>query len=379
MTETGPTIAALARLFLKLGFTAFGGPAAHIALMEEEMVTRRKWVDRDYFLDLMGATNLIPGPNSTEMAIHLGYSLAGWRGLLVAGSCFILPAVSITGMLAWVYVHYGTLPQADPVLAAIQPAVVAIIAAAVVRLAGPALKQSYLVVLAVTIAALNFLGLNEVLLILGGGVAGMLWRGLASGHLLSFWPVALLLQAEEAAGHEVQPTLLKLGLFFLKIGSVLFGSGYVLVAFVEGDLVSNYGWLTQEQLIDAIGIGQFTPGPVLSTATFVGYLVLGWPGAIVSTAGIFAPSFLFVLILSRFLPYLRKSPWTSDFLDAVTASALALMTTVTVRLLLTSLENWTGLLIMIGAFVAVFGFRINGAVVIICAAALGWLLGGAGV
>lgn len=341
-THKSGRIRELARVFFKLGILGFGGPAAHIAMMEEEVVERRKWIDRQHFLDLIGATNLIPGPNSTEMTMHVGYSRGGWLGLFVAGGSFIFPAALITGILAWAYVAYGQLPAVEPFLIGIKPAVLAVILGALWRLGKKAIKGPALAVLGAIVAAALLLGIAEIPALLAGGVVGMgilVMLGNArnsgasppSGSAKSF-VLPMLLQPASGAAAAATISTWKLGLFFLKVGAVLYGSGYVLIAFLEGDLVDNYGWLTQQQLLDAIAIGQFTPGPVLTTATFIGYILAGLPGAIVATLGIFLPAFIFTGILHPIVPKLRKSKWTAGFLDAINASAVALMAVVTFSL-----------------------------------------------
>ena len=306
-------------LFFKLGCIAFGGPAAHISMMDDEVVTRRKWLSRTHFLDLVGATNLIPGPNSTEMTMHVGFERGGWRGLFLAGSAFIIPAATITLILAWLYVQYGELPQVQPLLSGIKPAVLVIIFSALWKLGKKAVKSWQLAVLGAVVFTAVMLGIDEVLALLVGGLLGMLiwglwrkWRGLP---MLVWWPVAL--QLDFSQQKETAVSLWEIAFFFLKVGLTLYGSGYVLVAYLQGGLVEQLGWLSQTQLLDAIAIGQFTPGPVLTTATFVGYLVAGFPGAIVATIAIFIPSFLFVLILNPLIPKMRQSKWLSAFLDAV--------------------------------------------------------------
>ncbi|RMG07569.1 MAG: chromate efflux transporter [Cyanobacteria bacterium J055] len=331
---TNSKLRQLAGVFLKLGPIGFGGPAAHIAMMEDEVVTRRGWLTSAEFLDLVGATNLIPGPNSTEMAIHVGYIYAGWRGLIVAGACFICPAVALTAALAWAYREFGELPQIAPFFDGIQPVVLAIIGVALWRLGKKALKNRCLWGVGVAVALSVLLGVNQVLALFLGGILGAIalnsnFPGTRISPLLGF-PLSLSLA--QTPPTIISPPLWQLGLFFLKVGSVLYGSGYVLVAFLENELVGKYGWLTQPELLDAIAIGQFTPGPVLSTATFIGYQIAGFPGAIVSTVGIFLPSFAFVALLNPILPTLRRSKWMSGFLDAVNASAVALMAVVTLRL-----------------------------------------------
>jgi chromate transporter len=384
--DTG-RIGALARLFLKLGFVAFGGPAAHIAMMEDEVVERRGWLSRQHFLDLIGATNLIPGPNSTEMVMHVGYERAGWRGLFVAGACFIGPAVLLTGILAWTYVTYGDVPAVAPLLYGIKPAVLAIILGALWKLGKKAVKGWRLGALALAVTAAVLAGLGEVAALFTGGILGALWlkasRRPDSGSAARLLPI-LLLQTAPAAGSVAAGaaggvSLWKLFGFFLKVGSVLYGSGYVLVAFLEGDLVGTYGWLTQGQLLDAIAIGQFTPGPVLSTSTFVGYLIEGVPGAVVATLGIFLPSFVFVGLLNPLVPKLRESAWLSAFLDAVNAAAVALMAAVTLELGLDVLVEPAALVIFALAALAVLRFKLSTVWVVLGGALIGYawyLLGG---
>lgn len=374
----------IAALFLRLGVIAFGGPAAHIAMMEDEVVARRGWIGREHFLDLVGATNLIPGPNSTEMTMHVGYERGGWPGLFVAGGLFIFPAALITGIFAWVYVTYGTLPQVEPFLFGIKPAVIAVILSAVWRLGKKAVKGWRFVVMGIAVAVAVLLGVDEVIALLVGGVAGMLWLRLA-GHdsskpavgaapFLLKDKVKTAVTAAAATGTASGVSLWQLGLFFLKIGAILYGSGYVLVAFLEGGLVQDYGWLTQTQLLDAIAIGQFTPGPVLSTATFIGYVIAGVPGAIVATVGIFLPSFIFVLILNPIIPRLRQSVWTAAFLDAVNIAAVALMVAVTIELAANTLVSWPAWVIAVLAIVVAFRFKVNAAWLILGGAILGYLL-----
>lgn len=332
----------LVRVFFKLGVIGFGGPAAHIAMMEEEVVVKRKWIDRQHFLDLIGATNLIPGPNSTEMTMHVGYSRGGWLGLFAAGLSFILPAALLTGALAWAYVAYGSLPEVEPFLRGIKPAVLAVILGALWRLGKKAVKGPVLGFLGCLVGATLLLGVSEIPALLAGGVVGMLvlvqLRNKHSNNTSSMWLVGSYGTMEwfkPAVAVTVATATVstwKIGLFFLKVGAVLYGSGYVLVAFLEGDLVEAYGWLTQQQLLDAIAIGQFTPGPVLTTATFIGYILGGTPGAIVATLGIFLPAFIFTGILHPVVPKLRESRWTAAFLDAINVSAVALMAVVTFSL-----------------------------------------------
>ncbi|OGW54616.1 MAG: chromate transporter [Thermodesulfovibrio sp. RBG_19FT_COMBO_42_12] len=379
----------LIRLFLKLGTVAFGGPAAHIAMMEEEVVNRRKWITREQFLDLVGATNLIPGPNSTEMAIHVGYIRAGLLGLIVSGISFILPAVIITGIFAWVYVKFGTLPQASNFLFGIKPVVISIILVAIIRLGKTAAKNTPLTIIGIAVALASLLGMNEVIALLCGGILGIILyalkekahKGITGWFIpLSIQPIAFLMDSKSRTVAAVSAagiagvSLWKLGLFFLKIGSVLYGSGYVLVSFLEGGLVRDYGWLTHQQLLDAIAIGQFTPGPVLSTATFVGYIVSGIPGALISTAAIFLPSFLFVLVLNPLIPRLRKSGAMSAFLDAVNISAIGLMTSVAISLAGQTLTDLRAIAIAVVAVIAGMFLKLNNAWLIVGGAFVGWVL-----
>ena len=363
----------LIRLFLKLGFIGFGGPAAVIAMMDDEVVTRRKWLTREHFLDLVGATNLIPGPNSTEMAMHVGYEQRGFGGMVVAGLCFILPAALMTGALGWLYAEYGAVPEVEPFLRGIKPAVLAIILGALWRLGKSAVKAWSLVPIGAAVAIGLLLGVNEVLAMLGGGLLGLgglyFWRRrlTAISAILPF-----LLGFMQTP--KVEYSVWTLGWFFLKVGSVLYGSGYVLIAFLEGGLVQTYGWLTEQQLLDAIAIGQFTPGPVLSTATFIGVFLDGWQGGLIATVAIFLPSFVFVSILNPLIPRLRKSTLMGSFLDAVNVSAVALMLVVTVRLGLGVLTGWAPVVIFLLAAVAGLRFKVNAVWLVAGGALLGLLM-----
>lgn len=382
-----PSRAALARVFLKLGTLGFGGPAAHIAMMEEEVVARRHWLDRAHFLDLVGVTNLIPGPNSTEMAIHVGYSTAGLAGLLVAGACFIAPAVALTGAAAWAYVAYGTLPALEPLLGGIKPAILAVIAGAVWRLGRTAITKRRLVAIGLAVAAAALAGANEVLALLGGGVLGMVWLRAAahprppqppappsSGLPLALPPLVGVPLAAGASGMGGVP-LWALGAVFLKVGAVLYGSGYVLVALLEDELVRGRGWLTHAQLLDAIAIGQLTPGPVLTTATFVGYTVAGVGGAAVATAAIFLPSFVFVAAVNPIVPRLRRSAWMGAFLDAVNVSAVGLMCAVLMQLGAAVLVGWRAWVVALGAGALGLRFGVAAPWLVLGGAMAGWLLG----
>jgi chromate transporter len=370
----------LSLLFLKLGTTAFGGPAAHIAMMEQEVVVRRKWISHEYFLDLIGATNLIPGPNSTEMAIHIGYVRAGWRGVLVAGICFIAPAVLITLLLAHLYVNYGTTPQLGPFIHGIRAAIIAVILGAVIRLGKPLVKKRFMAVAGLAVSALNLLHVDEILLLLCAGILGILWenRKRFGGTLPLMFCFGGVLTVPLVTPSGIPcptsgATLTGLGLFFLKIGSILYGSGYVLVAFLQGGLVESRHWLTQTQLLDAIAIGQFTPGPVLSTATFIGYTILRIPGAAFATTGIFFPSFVFVLLTSPFVPRLRRSAVTRGFLDGVNAASLGLMLAVCITLSSATLTSISASTIFLLAVIILSVWKVNAAWVVAGGSILGWL------
>lgn len=379
---TAGKLTELVRLFAKLGLIAFGGPAAHIAMLEDEVVTRRKWLSHQHFLDLVGATNLIPGPNSTEMMMHIGYERAGWKGVFAAGGAFILPAALLTGLAAWFYVRFGSLPAVEPLLLGIKPAVLVIILSALWKLGRKAMKGWRLGVLAVVVASGVLAGYGEIVCLLAGGVLGMLWlraQGQSSSTADRWLPLlfldgraAMAVSTATAAGATV--SMWKLGWFFLKVGSILYGSGYVLIAFLEGGLVQDLGWITQAQLLDAVAIGQFTPGPVLSTATFIGFLVEGVPGAIVATVGIFLPAFLFVGMLNPIIPRLRTSVWLSSFLDAINASALALMAAVTIDIGRQVLISPESIIITLLAVVAVFRFRLGSVWIVAGGAVLGYIL-----
>ena len=363
----------LIRLFLKLGLIGFGGPAAVIAMIDDEVVTRRKWLTREHFLDLVGATNLIPGPNSTEMAMHVGYERQGVTGMIVAGLCFILPAALMTGALGWLYAQYGQVPEVEPFLQGIKPAVMAIILGALWRLGKSAVKSWSLVPIGVAVSIALLYGINEVFAMLGGGILGLsvlyYWR-----HRLSTLTAVLTFLIGLLQTPKVEYSIWTLGWFFLKVGAVLYGSGYVLIAFLEGGLVQTYGWLTQQQLLDAIAIGQFTPGPVLSTATFIGVFLGGWQGGIIATVAIFLPSFLFVSILNPLIPRLRQSTLMGAFLDAVNVSAVALMLVVTIRLGMNILTDWASISIFIVAAIATLRFKVNSVWLVAGGAVLGLLL-----
>jgi chromate transporter len=366
----------VARLFLKLGLIAFGGPAAHIALMREEVVRRRRWVSDERFLDLLGMTNLIPGPNSTEMAIHLGYVRAGWPGLLVGGACFIVPAMLIVLALAWLYVRYGTLPAATAALYGITPVVIAIVLQAMWALGRTAVKGPLPAAVGVAVLGLALAGGNELVLLLGGGILVMAlraaWRARSVTALVAALGVPGVALGQVAAG-AASASLGTLFLTFLKIGAVLYGSGYVLLAFLRNDFVERLGWLTDRQLIDAVAVGQFTPGPVFTTATFVGYLVAGWTGALLATLAIFLPSFVFVALSHPLIPRIRGSRWTGAFLDGVNVAALGLMAAVTWQLGRAAIVDLFTAGLALAAGVLLLRTRINSAWLVIASALAGLL------
>jgi chromate transporter len=367
----------LALLFLRLGATAFGGPAAHIAMMRDEVVRRRNWLSEEQFLDLLGATNLIPGPNSTEMAIHIGWQRRRWSGLLVAGATFILPAVLLTGALAWAYVRFGKLPQTAWLLWGIKPVILAVVLQALWGLAPTAARTWPLRILAVAATTASALGLHELLILLGSGALAAAPRlgrshgGRSLRQILPIAPMAPLVPV--AAGVSLASAVTLPGLFwvFFKIGSVLFGSGYVLLAFLRADLVQRLHWLTESQLIDAITAGQVTPGPVFTTATFVGYLLSGPTGALVATAGIFLPAFVFVALSGPLVPRLRASPAAAAFLDGVNVASLALIAVVTVELGRAAIVDLATALLGLIAAVALLRFRLNSTWLILGGATVG--------
>ena len=346
-------------LFLKLGMTAFGGPAAHIAMMHDETVKRRKWLSDQEFLDLVGATNLIPGPNSTEMAIHIGFLRAGWPGLIIGGTCFIVPAMLIVLLLAWVYVRFGATPQAEWLLYGIKPVVIAIIVQALWNLGQKAVQGVLTATVAVIVIVLYFVGINEIALLFVGGLMVMLimnYRRLRRRIVAIFIPLS---SVGILSYVSIPFSLLQLFLTFLKIGAVLYGSGYVLLAFLRADFVARLGWLTDQQLIDAIAIGQVTPGPVFTTATFIGFVLGGVPGALLATLGIFLPSFIFVAISNPLIPRMRKSAWVSGLLDGVNVASLGLMAAVTWQLGRASLTGILTILIALSSFVLLMWFKVN--------------------
>lgn len=364
----------VAGLFLRLGLTAFGGPAVHIALMHAEVVQRRKWLDDQHFLDLVGATNLIPGPNSTEMAIHIGFVRAGWPGLIAGGVCFILPAMLIVIALARVYVAFGSTPAANWLLYGIKPAMIAIIALALWDLGRKAAKGPLTIAVGLGVFVLYFLNANEILLLLAGGLivtAGANLRRLKGPGLTSWLlPLAGLNLPALALTSFSLPVLF---LTFLKIGAVLYGSGYVLLAFLRADFVTRLGWLTDRQLVDAIAIGQLTPGPVLTAATFIGFILGGLPGALLATLGIFLPSFVFVALSNPIIPRIRKSPWAGGLLDGVNVASLGLMGAVTLELGRASLVDPLTIVIALASLALLVRFKINSTWLVVGGALIGLL------
>ena len=384
----------LALLCLKLGFLGFGGPAAHIAMLEDEVVKRRAWISPERFLDMLGATNLIPGPNSTEMVLHVGFIRAGFTGLLGAGICFVLPAVAIVTALAALYASYGELPDVIPFFKGIQATIPALIGLAVWRLGRTAFKSSLLAVIGLSVTAAVLLETDPIIALAAGGFFGLLAGGISRGSPPDKAAAVALgcgggwlgvgggtLAAAGAAG-VVKATLAELGFVFLKIGSVLFGTGYVLVAYLERELVNDprFG-ITIEQLLDAVAAGNVTPGPILSTAAFLGYLLHGVPGAAIASAGIFLPSFIFVVLLAKVLWRLRASQRMGNFLDAVNASSVGLMAAVTVTLAQNTLYpsgeaglQWQSAALAVLATVLLVVLKWSPLWLIPCSSVAGWLL-----
>ncbi len=384
----------IALVFLKLGTSAFGGPAAHLAMMEEEFVRRRRWITRAEFLDRMAAASLIPGPSSTEVAIFVGQLKGGWRGLIVAGGCFIIPAAVMVSVIAWAYVRFGTLPKVEGVLLAIKPAVVAIVIQALGKLGRTGVRTALLAVIAVLAAGLSFVGVGPVMVLMFAGVvsaAALTMKNRLVGAigvqkivgvqrisgLSGAGPskVAVAVVAIAAVGTAFPVGLGRLFLSFLKIGSVVFGSGYVLLAFLQTEFVEQLRWLTDKQLMDAVAVGQFTPGPVFTTATFIGYVVAGWAGAMVATFGIFLPGFVLVAASGPLIPRLRRSAVASAALDGVVAGSLALMAVVAWQLGKASIVDRMTLAVFGVSLIALLRFRVNSAWVVAAAAVVGWAMG----
>jgi len=380
----------LAFFFLRLGFTAFGGPAAHIAMMEDELVRRRKWLSREKFLDVLGASNLIPGPSSSELAIHIGYLRGGWAGLVTGGCCFILPAAILVGIIAWAYVRFGQLPAPSAVLYGVKPVVIAVIVQALWGLGRTAVKSSVLAVAGALCVLLSALQINLALILFGAGAAVALLH-LLSGRRAGKGVAAQLavgsslraarasvarifpwIGAASAAGSvAIVPGLGPLFLVFLRIGSIVFGSGYVLLAFLRADLVAHRAWLTDSQLVDAVAIGQVTPGPVFTTATFIGYLLRGPVGALVATVGIFLPAFVLVAASGPLIPLIRRSGTAGAFLDGVNVASLALMAVVSYQLGRSAIVDWPTVLLAIASAVLLLRYKMNSAWLVLGGAMIG--------
>jgi len=381
------SLAELARFFLRLGFTAFGGPAAHIAMMEDELVRRRKWLSREKFLDLLGASNLIPGPSSSELAIHIGYLRAGWAGLLVGGACFILPAAVLVGVIASAYVRFGRLPEVSAVLYGVKPVVIAVILQALWGLGRTAVKNKLLSFVGALCVALSALGVNLILVLFGAGTAvALIHFARNATHRKEQRPsigfVPLLREARAgltqifpaggaAVGAALVPGLWPLFYVFLKIGSIVFGSGYVLLAFLRADLVAHRGWLTDSQLVDAVAVGQVTPGPVFTTATFIGYLLRGPVGALVATVGIFLPAFILVAASGPLIPHIRRSAAAGAFLDGVNVASLALMAVVSYQLGRSAIVDWMTAALALASLALLIRFRTNSAWLVLGGAIIG--------
>jgi chromate transporter len=390
----------VAAVFLRLGLTAFGGPAAHIAAMEDELVTRRRWLSRGAFVDLVGATNLIPGPNSTELAIHLGYLRAGRVGLLLAGACFLVPAVLLVWLAAWAYVRYGTRVEVAALLQGMQPAVLAVVVQALWRLKASVMRTSGTLVLALVALAAALAGVSEFAILGGALLVGALnaWRatdasnrsrtasglvlatgGLSSAPVWSLRDTGQVLGAAGAGAAGAGAAGVGAGTLFVSfatIGSVLFGSGYVLLAFVRREFVERLGVLTDAQALDAIALGQVTPGPVFSAATFVGYVVDGHIGAMAATAGIFLPAFVAVALSAPLVHRLQQWPAGRHLLDAVNAASLALMAAVVVMLARALGMDLRTLAILLVASLVLIGTRVGSGWVLLGGAVAGLLLFG---
>ena len=372
MEQINDRLLDIAKLFFKLGVIGFGGPAVHIAMMEEEVVKKKAWMSEDHFLDLVGATNLIPGPNSTEMAMHIGNERAGWRGLVIAGCCFIIPAVIITGVFAWAYRQYGQLPQVQPFIYGIKPAIIAVVVSLMISLGRKALKNVELGIIGLLAATAVLAGYNEIYILFGAGLLGILIYFIRSSSKAAngILPFVLL----QVATTPVSISDSKLFWIFLKIGSILYGSGYVLFAFLDAELVGK-GLLTKQQLIDAIAVGQFTPGPVFSSATFIGWQISGIGGAAAATLGIFLPSFLFVAFLNPLIPRLRKSKLMSAFLDTINIVSIAIILSVIIEMGRETIMDWRTILIAMISFAVTFYFKkLNTVFIILGGAVLGYIL-----
>jgi chromate transporter len=371
-------LSSVSLFFLRLGATAFGGPAVYIAMMRDEVVSRRRWLTDAHFLDLLGATNLIPGPNAAEMAMHIGRLRAGWRGLVLAGLCFTAPATAITLAFAWSYVRFGSTPELSWVLYGVKPVVIGVMVNAIFSLSRPMMSRPLLLLLGGSVLALYFLGVNEIALLFGAGLAVVLWASL--GHLRAEHPVAAFalpglpwLAGAGAAG----ASSFSLGVLFLtllKIGCILYGGGYVLVTFLRADFVDRLGWLTEQQLLDAVAAGQVTPGPLLSTVTFIGYILGSWPGALLATIGVFLPSFALVAVAGPLIPSLRRLPWTAALLDGVSVGALALMAGVTWQLGRTAIVDVPTAVLAVVGIILLLRLGVNPTWLVLLGGASGFLI-----
>jgi chromate transporter len=371
MAQHNKSLTELAKLFLKLGSTSFGGPAVHISMMEEEVVRKRKWLDHQHFLDLLGATNLIPGPNSTEMSMHIGNERAGWKGLVTAGLCFILPAVCITAIFAWAYKRYGELPEVEPFIYGIKPAIISVITVTMLVLGRKALKTVQLGIIGTLSALAVLAGVNEIIVLFSAGLIGIFLYLTRSENraygILPFFMLQINLASPDISS-------IKLFFIFLKVGAILYGSGYVLFAFLDAELVSK-GLLTKQQLIDAIAVGQFTPGPVFSSATFIGWQIGGFAGAIAATIGIFLPSFIFVALLNPIIPKLRRSKIMAAFLDTINIASIGIILSIVFEMGKETLLDWRTILIAVISFIVTYYIRtLNTAFVIIGGAVIGYAL-----
>ena len=392
-TDRLKNLSQLAILCLKLGSTGVGGFLVVLAMMEYEVVTRKKWLTKQKFLDIIGASNLVPGPSSVEVTIHVGYLYGGWLGFIISGICLIFPAALIKTAFAWAYTQFGALPEIASFLDGVKPVVLAVMLLAVTKLGKTAIENWRLLIIGIFVCIANFFGVSEIILLLVGGAIGMLLLGfhqeLSPEELgveqsantkfripkaVFFLLITIAILFFIDANYSPSLSLGKLSIFFLKVASLLYGSGYVLIAFLQGELVDDFGWLTEQQLLDAIAIAQITPGPLLSSATFIGYLLLGIPGAIVATVSIFLPSFLFSAALISVVSQLRNFRWTSAFLDAVNASSIALMAAVIVKLSQSVLIYWQSWVILLSTLVISFRWKVNVIYLILGGAIIAWIL-----
>ncbi|MCW3170618.1 chromate efflux transporter [Chryseobacterium sp. 09-1422] len=373
--ENKVSITEIILLFLKLGIIGFGGPAAHIAMMQNEVVAKRKWMSEQHFLDLLGATNLIPGPDSTEMAIHIGYDKGEWKGLLAAGLCFIFPAVLITGVFAFLYHQYGQLPQVQPFIYGIKPAIIAVIIGAVVPLAKKSIKSAFLALVGMAVLLGSLSGIIEIYLMFGAGfLAIAVFSFQNRNNVNTMQGFVPLLFFKVGQSEFLSETNVKLFWIFLKIGSILYGSGYVLFAFLDTELVAK-GLITRQQLIDAIAVGQVTPGPVFSSVTFIGYQINGLSGAILSTIAIFLPSFVFVALLKPLMKRIRRYKSLSAFLDAVNVASVAIIVAICFTMGKETITEWRTIIIALASAFVVFNHqKINSAFIVLGGALLGYIL-----